>query len=117
MNPGIGEAQLVGQVPPLQKQAAVGPAVAHLHEGDAVIVAPSGSCGVCPDCRMLQLGPIAFDASTLELWGPLLHGGALVLYPDRVPTPTISFFPSLSMSPAARFDVGSTSPKPLLVAG
>src|SRR5262249_35405894 len=29
----------------------------------------------------LQIAPLAFDASTFELWGPLLHGGRLVLMP------------------------------------
>ncbi|MFP2902228.1 amino acid adenylation domain-containing protein, partial [Corallococcus sp. 4LFB] len=32
-----------------------------------------------PDEVFLQMAPLAFDASTFELWGCLLHGGRLVL--------------------------------------
>ena len=35
--------------------------------------------------RVAQLAPIAFDASTFEIWGPLLHGGCCLLLPERVP--------------------------------
>ena len=35
--------------------------------------------------RMAQLAPISFDASTLEIWAPLLHGGCCVLFPQGVP--------------------------------
>lgn len=31
---------------------------------------------------MLHLAPVAFDAATLEIWGPLLNGGRMVIYPE-----------------------------------
>ncbi|MFI6642971.1 amino acid adenylation domain-containing protein [Streptomyces sp. NPDC050504] len=34
--------------------------------------------------RMLQHSPLAFDASTLEIWAPLLHGGCVVVAPPGV---------------------------------
>jgi amino acid adenylation domain-containing protein len=38
------------------------------------------------DTSFLHAAPLGFDASTLELWGPLLHGGRVAIYLDPVPT-------------------------------
>jgi amino acid adenylation domain-containing protein len=46
----------------------------------------------CPkfgaDRVYLQISSICFDASTFEIWAPLLHGGRCVIFDTRVPSPT-----------------------------
>lgn len=51
-----------------------------VHEADYVHLGPEE--------RVLRLSPLAFDASTLELWGALLTGATLEVYPAGLPTPT-----------------------------
>ena len=42
--------------------------------------------GFAPGRAVLHAAPLAFDASTLEIWGPLLNGGRCVIHDERVPT-------------------------------
>ena len=39
-----------------------------------------------PETTFLHAAPLGFDASTLEIWGPLLQGGRCAIYADPVPT-------------------------------
>ncbi|MFP2964460.1 amino acid adenylation domain-containing protein, partial [Myxococcus sp. 1LA] len=59
--------------------------VAVTHRGVVRLLIGSRFVDLSPSEVVLQLAPLAFDASTLEIWGALLHGARLVLYPQRTP--------------------------------
>ncbi|MGW4059295.1 non-ribosomal peptide synthetase [Amycolatopsis sp. NPDC004747] len=59
------------------------------HRAVVRLVHHAGYVRTGPGETMLRLAPLAFDASTLELWGALLTGATLEVYPaDALPSPT-----------------------------
>ncbi|MDI9245587.1 non-ribosomal peptide synthetase [Marinobacter sp. CHS3-4] len=55
------------------------------HQNVARLVINTNFMTLDSDTRFLMYAPVAFDASTLEIWGPLLNGGTLVI-PDDQPS-------------------------------
>ncbi|TDE32829.1 non-ribosomal peptide synthetase [Actinomadura sp. 6K520] len=53
------------------------------HRAVSRLVIDSDFLAIGPDDLFLHFAPVAFDASTLEIWGPLLNGGCLVLAPPQ----------------------------------
>ncbi|MBU2713154.1 non-ribosomal peptide synthetase, partial [Zooshikella harenae] len=51
-------------------------------QGISRLVKNNQSVPLSADTVMLQCASVTFDAATLEIWGPLLNGGKLVLYPE-----------------------------------
>ncbi|MFF7096341.1 amino acid adenylation domain-containing protein [Streptomyces rubradiris] len=52
------------------------------HRNVLRLVINSGFARFGPDMRVLQTGAVSFDATTFEVWGPLLAGGSVVLVDD-----------------------------------
>ncbi|HEX5764069.1 MAG TPA: amino acid adenylation domain-containing protein, partial [Woeseiaceae bacterium] len=52
------------------------------HRGVVRLVRNQDFITITPDDVFLQAAPASFDASLLEIWGPLLNGGRLILLPD-----------------------------------
>ncbi|MFE9655899.1 amino acid adenylation domain-containing protein [Micromonospora sp. NPDC006431] len=58
------------------------------HRAVVRLVRDVGYVRLGPDERYLRLAPLAFDASTLELFAPLLSGASLQVFPDGPVAPT-----------------------------
>ena len=56
------------------------------HRAVVRLVMETGYARFGADEVFLQLAPLAFDASTFELWGSLLHGARLVVFPPHAPS-------------------------------
>ncbi|HEX4083609.1 MAG TPA: amino acid adenylation domain-containing protein, partial [Chthoniobacteraceae bacterium] len=56
--------------------------VAIPHRAIARLVLGQDYVNLSPEETFLQFAPVSFDASTLEIWGPLLNGGRLAIAPS-----------------------------------
>lgn len=54
------------------------------HRGIARLVCQPDYMQIGPDDVFIQLAPLSFDASTLEIWAPLLNGAKLVIPPPAM---------------------------------
>ncbi|HWY76206.1 MAG TPA: amino acid adenylation domain-containing protein, partial [Verrucomicrobiae bacterium] len=56
------------------------------HRGVVRLVRNTGYAEFSSTDVFLQLAPVSFDASTFEIWGALLNGARLVVFPPRNPS-------------------------------
>ncbi|MEC0599888.1 non-ribosomal peptide synthetase, partial [Bacillus spizizenii] len=61
--------------------------VSIMHRGVVRLVKGNHFAEMDENKTFLQLAPVAFDASTFEIWGSLLNGGCLAIMPSGIPTP------------------------------
>jgi amino acid adenylation domain-containing protein len=60
--------------------------VSVIHRGVVRLVKETNYVHLTDEEVILQLAPISFDASTFEIWGCLLNGGRLIIYPSHTPS-------------------------------
>ncbi|MDM9585261.1 non-ribosomal peptide synthetase [Nostoc sp. GT001] len=60
--------------------------VSVIHRGVVRLVKETNYAHLTDEEIILQLAPISFDASTFEIWGCLLNGGQLIIYPPHTPS-------------------------------
>lgn len=91
------EGPVVLEGPSLSRSAAFDPPLAYVattsgstgtpkgvavgHAGILRLVDPANGFLLAAGAKVLQFAPVAFDAATFEIWGPLLNGGTLVIAP------------------------------------
>jgi amino acid adenylation domain-containing protein len=56
------------------------------HRNIVRLVRKGGFADLGAEQVFLQLAPVSFDASTLEIWAPLLNGGRIAVFPPRRPS-------------------------------
>lgn len=57
------------------------------HRSVVRLVTDANFCLMGPGETFLLLAPLTFDASTLEIWAPLLNGGRLIIYTEKRVSP------------------------------
>lgn len=60
--------------------------VSIVHQGVVRLVKETNYVNLTESDVFLQLSPISFDAATFELWGCLLNGSKLVIFPPHTPS-------------------------------
>ena len=56
------------------------------HRSISRLVKNTNYLAFSPNETFLQFAPVSFDASTLEIWGSLLNGARLVVFPPHMPS-------------------------------
>jgi amino acid adenylation domain-containing protein len=59
------------------------------HRGVLRLVVDTDFLTFAPQTVFLQVSPLSFDVSAMEILGPLLNGGSVVMLPPGVPSPAV----------------------------